>query len=347
MNITFMIGNGFDIKMGLKSKYSDIYNVYTDDNNRTNNEIFEKFKDILRKDSPVYEKWSDFEKAMGEHAKNFENQSDYIECIRDFRKTMQKCLYKEQDDFKEKFYQMDKKELYNVFYNSLYNFYDLETPNTIYAIENLRKKNGDFRFSFLNFNYTNALDILIKLFRDENNYLGRVNLIISNIHVHGTLYDNIVLGVDNEEQLNANFEITDSLRRTFVKPFFNENTDIQKVNSTKNTIQYSDIICVYGMSLGNTDLTWKNLIVKWLFDDDSHLLFYFKYPPSDIPKQNRDEILDKEDELKEELIKTLKTDEHKDLTSVINQIHIPVIKDLFDISSVSLISNDEEETDKN
>lgn len=55
MNITFMIGNGFDLKMGLKSKYSDIYNVYTDDNNRTDNEIFEKFKDVLRKDSPKYE----------------------------------------------------------------------------------------------------------------------------------------------------------------------------------------------------------------------------------------------------------------------------------------------------
>ena len=106
-NITFMIGNGFDLKMGLKSKYSDIYNVYTDDSNRTDTTIFENFKDVLRKDSPKYENWSDFEKAMGEHAKDFENQSDYVECIRDFRKTMQKCLSKEQEDFQKKFSQVE------------------------------------------------------------------------------------------------------------------------------------------------------------------------------------------------------------------------------------------------
>lgn len=101
------------------------------------------------------------------------------------------------------------------------------------------------------------------------------------------------------------------------------------------------------MSLGDTDLTWKNLIVKLLIEDDTHMLFYFKYPPSDIPRQNRDEMLEKEDDLKKELIEKIKTADSDDLTPVINQIHIPVIKDLFDISSVSLISNDEEETDKN
>ena len=152
--------------------------------------------------------------------------------------------------------------------------------------------------------------------------------------------------MDNEGQLNAKFEISDSVRRTFVKPFFNENTDIQKIQTAKFIINSSNIICVYGMSLGDTDQTWKKLIVKWLLDDDSHLLFYFKYPPSDIPKQYRDEILDKEDELKDELIDILKTDDHKDLTPVINQIHIPVIKDLFDISYVSLIYDSEEVTGK-
>lgn len=145
---------------------------------------------------------------------------------------MQKCLSKEQEGFQKKFSKMNKEELYKVFDNSLYNFYDLETPNMIYAIENMGKK-FTFNFSFLNFNYTNVLDIFVKLFSEKNNYFGRRNIINSNIHVHGTLDDNIVLGVDNDDQISANFEITNSLRRTFVKPFFNENTDIQKVNSVK------------------------------------------------------------------------------------------------------------------
>lgn len=28
MNITFLIGNGFDLNCGLKSKYSDVYDQY-------------------------------------------------------------------------------------------------------------------------------------------------------------------------------------------------------------------------------------------------------------------------------------------------------------------------------
>ena len=133
MNVTFMIGNGFDLKMGLKSKYTDIYNVYTDVNNKTDDAIIENFKEVLRNDSPKYENWSDFEKAMGQYAKNFDNEKDFVKCIRDFRETMTNCLSKEQSVFIKKYLNSDKTSdaLYNVFKDSLYNFYSDETPNTI------------------------------------------------------------------------------------------------------------------------------------------------------------------------------------------------------------------------
>ena len=47
MNITFLIGNGFDIKLGLKTRYTDFYPIYINSNknkeglmaNKNNNKI--------------------------------------------------------------------------------------------------------------------------------------------------------------------------------------------------------------------------------------------------------------------------------------------------------------------
>ena len=338
MNVTFMIGNGFDLKMGLKSKYTDIYNVYTDVNNKTDDTIIENFKEVLRKDSPKYENWSDFEKAMGQHAKDFENEIDYVKCVRDFRDIMADCLTQEQSAFFVNYFNSNEisDKLYRIFTDSIYNFYSDETPNIINEIKYMEFRQGSFDFNFLNFNYTFVLERFIKLFRNKSQM---INAIKNHIHIHGSLDDNIVLGVDNLEQLKNEFEITSSIKRTFVKPYFNEETDKQKIELAKDIISKSDIICVYGMALGDTDLMWKNLLVEWLHNSSHHLMFYFSYPPTDIPLQKRDEILDKEEELKKDLMQKLKIDSKQDLSTIINQIHIPVTKDLFDISTIDISSS--------
>ena len=47
MNITFLIGNGFDIKLGLKTRYTDFYPTYIDSNNHSKEESIKKFTELI------------------------------------------------------------------------------------------------------------------------------------------------------------------------------------------------------------------------------------------------------------------------------------------------------------
>ena len=62
MNVTFLIGNGFDLGIGLKTAYSDFYDVYCHPLDRDGMQIRRFKSDLLTN----YENWSDFEMAFGE-----------------------------------------------------------------------------------------------------------------------------------------------------------------------------------------------------------------------------------------------------------------------------------------
>ena len=77
MNVTFMIGNGFDLRLGMKTRYTDMYDGYI--STPSDNEIIEIFKATLKSDSSQkYQTWGDFEIAMAHHAKNFKKEEDFI-----------------------------------------------------------------------------------------------------------------------------------------------------------------------------------------------------------------------------------------------------------------------------
>lgn len=81
MNITFLIGNGFDLNLKLNTRYSDFYKYY----------IKNDPKDLLSKSiKEDYEIWSDLEVGLGEFLKDIgENQ---IEEFLDSKSTLEKML---------------------------------------------------------------------------------------------------------------------------------------------------------------------------------------------------------------------------------------------------------------
>ena len=50
-------------------------------------------------------------------------------------------------------------------------------------------------------------------------------------------------------------------------------------DETINYIKKSTIICLYGVSLGETDKDWWQLLGDWLQNDKKHLLIVFWYVP--------------------------------------------------------------------
>ena len=81
MNITFLIGNGFDLNLKLNTRYSDFYKYY----------IENAPKDLLSKSiKEDYKMWSDLEVGLGEFLKDIdENQ---IEEFLDSKSMLERML---------------------------------------------------------------------------------------------------------------------------------------------------------------------------------------------------------------------------------------------------------------
>ena len=97
MNITFILGNGFDIQCGLATRYSDFLKEYTIIQ-KDDSENIKRFKAYLSK-AENQELWSDAEKAMGLHLKEF-SRSDiayFTDRIMDFETKMVEYLDAQQD----------------------------------------------------------------------------------------------------------------------------------------------------------------------------------------------------------------------------------------------------------
>ena len=84
MTISFLIGNGFDVNLGLNTTFSSFLDCYTKEN-ANDTEMIERFKKSILKDK---KRWSDAEIAFGEYTEIFKREGksadDYYECYDDF-----------------------------------------------------------------------------------------------------------------------------------------------------------------------------------------------------------------------------------------------------------------------
>ena len=175
-------------------------------------------------------------------------------------------------------------------------------------------------YSFLSFNYTYTLDTLLQFSR-----IGSVP-----VHIHGTLNNDVILGVDSIEQLNGcPYPTTRKMQRAFIKPKFNEAYDSERLETARSMILNSDIICSYGFSYGESDETWLELILQWLISDSRHHLVAYQFDDTAYDKFNSDILMDAEDEKKEMLLKKLSAPLLTDDVNILNQVHIPVGYDIF------------------
>lgn len=321
MNITFLIGNGFDLRVGMKTRFADMYEGYIGQN--SSSEVIQKFKAMLEADAPNYKTWGDFEMAMAEKAKEFDDEDSFIECLRDFKLYMVSYLEKEQEQFQNRtaIGKGVRGRCIDETTNAIEKFYMGLRPNVVNEFIRLGANNNP-KYYFISFNYTNAFDYVLSPFAGEV------------IHIHGRLGSDIVLGADNISQLtDLPYEITRRLERAFIKPEFNKIYDNARFEKAKTIIDGSNIICIYGMSLGESDLSWTSKILSWLLSDKNHHLVYFVYDESVFNKSNWDAIIDEEEDRIASLLGRI-CDSGEEISQIFNQVHIPVGYDIFDIDNI-------------
>ena len=333
MNITFLIGNGFDLRMGMKTRFADMYEGYIAQDSAT--DTIRKFKEMLEADAPNYITWGDFEMAMAEKAKEFEDEDSFIECLRDFKLYMVSHLEKEQQRFQSRTAvgKDVRGRCIDETTKSIEKFYTGLRPNVVNEFIRLGA-NSNPEYRFVSFNYTNAFDYVLSPFAGEV------------IHIHGRLGSDIVLGADNIGQVtDLPYKTTKRFERAFIKPEFNKIYDNSRFKKAKSIIDGSDIICIYGMSLGKSDLSWTKQLKNWLLAHKNNHLVYFVYDEHEFNKSNWDAIIDEEENRIASLLGKI-CESGDEMSQIFDQVHIPVGYDIFGVDAILKTEKDKADYDE-
>ena len=86
MNILYLFGNGFDINLGMKTRYVDFYEYY--ENKASSSDLVKKLKSNIFSN---IECWSDLELALGKYTSEFQRISDFDEVYEDILNSL--CDY--------------------------------------------------------------------------------------------------------------------------------------------------------------------------------------------------------------------------------------------------------------
>lgn len=335
VNITFLIGNGFDLGLGLKSKFTDYFPIYCNSVNGKGN----KDKCLCNEIENNTKLWSDFEMQMGRYTKNFsaETKNLFVEQMRDFELGFIKYLKEDEKTI----CLSDTSQIEGKMKQALTQFYmqsTLHAESATILTETFRgHRDYGHTYNFISFNYTSLLEKCLETIdkgivqkRKTSNMSDLVDKIGRIVHVHGSLDNHPIMGVNDAEQVeNPELAKDERFLRYILKPEINQAIRMNYDNDAEMMILDSLIICVYGMSLGATDKMWWNKILNWLAGNEGRHLIIYDYDPDFVASTPYDWIR-KEDEILDKLTsyscQNIKAEKYR------NRIHIAVHKNIFELN---------------
>lgn len=339
MVITFLIGNGFDLNLGLDTRYTDFLSEYKKKESPEGTAL-SYFKKSVLKDVAL---WSNAEEAFGIATKQFKkdgyNAEDYCNCHEDFCISLANYLSQQEQ-------RLNYTSLNNLisanFAKSILNYKGgFRTDEQDILIQNENRYGGALRFNFINFNYTETLDLCASAINGKQHLLGQKvlngrhysNSIGDILHVHGTIHKDMVLGVNDISQISDltlfngyDIEFMNEIIKQRTNEANGENTD----NRAYELLKSSDLIYVYGMSTGITDKLWWERICDLMNKKKSlHLILHKFEAPEDglIRRKFRLYVKDKQQEfvsycnLNEDVKTELKERIHIASTNIFEGLH--------------------------
>lgn len=89
MKILYILGNGFDLNLGMKTSYKDFYEYYK--SIETSNTTI---KDLKSNISNNYKNWSDLEFALGQYTDEFKTVEEFDDAFEDIGEKLAEYLKK-------------------------------------------------------------------------------------------------------------------------------------------------------------------------------------------------------------------------------------------------------------
>lgn len=284
MNITFLVGNGFDIACGLHTSYRDFYDWLFA--HQSSDIRVERLKLSLKDDiSENKNDWADFELWLGHYTGHFNDSLtvEFLDSYDSINNAMIEFVSEERNKYSNSF---KSPELINELRNTLVNFteeLDPESKNQIDSILNARPDNAVAQF--ITFNYTNCIDLTVDELSKEplleqvtRNGTRRFLVKKDVIHVHGSLSQYPIIGVSEEKyvenrEMLSNAEVSEAL----IKEKSVHSVGQFWYRDARNSLESSQIICIFGSSLGASDSLWWKAIVSWLKGSSSRHLIVFRH----------------------------------------------------------------------
>lgn len=325
VNTLFLIGNGFDISQGLKTRYTDFYNNYFQSIKNENLPCLKKMQEQIAAD---IETWADMELAFGK----FTSEIDSIEEFQDFHEFLCEHLQKYLTGELNK-YEYSPESCSRIV-KGLTEFTNLLDRSEINCLEQRYNFSNDPRVvNIMNFNYTNIIEKNLNSVKEQflsmrgsGIHFGRIE------HVHETLGKTIILGVDNSEQISNNkFKDNPIVNDYIIKTQCNQGLKTDNTAQCESLIRYANIIILFGLSLGETDSHWWKKIGEVLCNPNTNTtVIYFAFVKGeewDATKRNR--LIAKERELRNTLYQKFGIPENVDKAKIDSKIIIQIDKPLF------------------
>lgn len=262
MNITYLIGNGFDLHLGMKTSPRDFLQNFIEENKNSANRAASELARTIQ--SEGIETWADFEMQLGKHSSHFINTessiNEYLEQVEALEVGLHQWLSKEDEKVTDDFLKGIAPKLFSSFAN-------VEQILKNDGVRVQAHATGGDTLSFLCFNYTSAFSRAWRFAAAGAPLAARGRLfgLRPPVSPHGTLDTFLVCGVDGKDQIsNVDYQDNEDVTASIVK------TDMQRSDSfdfdldSFNIISGSDIVCVFGMSLGRSDRRWWSHIASSL-----------------------------------------------------------------------------------
>lgn len=335
MNIVYLIGNGFDLNLGLKTKYSDFYPYYLQLESK--NDIVKKFKEDLKTSTnnlANLKNWSDLELALGDYAKNFKsNQADeFINLLEDIQDALAEYLQNQTRSVSLS--ETDRKKLNN----ELLDFYIYLTERERLNFNNYKSNLSQHsnNIDVIIYNYKKSFEAIFAINKGElllrqHSYNGTTlnDKIRSVEHIHGTMDNEMILGVNDVSQINnVDFQKNIKVIRSIVKTEMNKNAKTLRDSRSISLIENADVICVFGMSLGETDKLWWQTIIKRLTNTNVKLIIFTRR--DEIPLRRYYKIINEKEAIKNKFLSYVNLNE-ADREKIWGKIFVCINTDMFSL----------------
>ena len=269
MKILFIIGNGFDINLGMKTRYLDFLENYKSID--TESELLNKLKNTI---STKLKDWSDLELALGQYTEHLNSLDEVDEVVNDIGEKLSNYLLIEEK--KIDYDKVNGKKLYD------YLMYPENTlPKAdINNINDFKEKwnNHHWYINIITLNYTRVLENLLQ--DDIENITlkireNKAQITLQGIeHLHGYAKHRMIMGVNDKSQIiNPSFHDNQDILETLIKSECNKAQKHTIDDLCLQQINEANLICIFGSSIGETDNMWWEIIGERLKKDCQAIIF--------------------------------------------------------------------------